>query len=137
VADLERFRRLSAFLAALGRKPMAWGEDDCCLMLANWAMALGRPDPAAHLRGRYTTERGCARVLRREGGVLAVVADCASRAGLREVSAPQIGDVGVVEADTARGVRATGGICLGRRWATRGDGIVVAERRVLRAWSVN
>ena len=136
MADLDRQRALSAFLASTARTPFAWGQDDCCLFLANWAIALGYPDPAAHLRGRYATEIGCARVLTREGGISAVVADCARRAGLVVTDAPRLGDVGVVEAPTANGVRAAGAICLGQRWATRGDGIVVGARRVLQAWAL-
>lgn len=113
---------------------MVWGEDDCCLMLANWAVRLGHPDPAAHLRGRYRTELGCVRVLARAGGVLAVVGDCARRIGLEPTERPRRGDVGVVMAETAHGVRAAGGLCLGRRWATRSDGLVVAEWPVVAAW---
>lgn len=132
-----RAARLGAFLEAAARTPFAWGEDDCCLFLANWARALGYPDPAAHLRGRYRTERGCRRVLARAGGVAAVVADCAGRAGLVATTTPQAGDVGVVEADTANGVRALGGLCLGRRWAMRAEaGLVVASPRVLAAWAL-
>lgn len=128
---------LASFLSESVHTPFAWGRRDCCLWLADWLVALGRPDPAAHLRGRYSTERGCRRVLGREGGVLAVVGRCAQAAGLEPVTLAISGDVGVVEVETAHGVRQAGAICLGRRWATLGEhGVVVAERTPLAAWRV-
>jgi hypothetical protein len=128
---------LDGFLVAAARTPFAWGTHDCCLWLADWLVALGRPDPAAHLRDRYRTELGCARVLTREGGVLGVVAACAVNAGLARTACAVAGDVGVVQVETARGLRPAGGIFLGRRWASLGEaGLVVAERVPLAAWRV-
>lgn len=127
---------LAGFLDRAARTPFAYGADDCCLWLADWLVALGRPDPAAHLRGRYRTALGCARVLKREGGVLAVVGACAEAAGLVRTHAPRLGDVGVVTELTARGEQRVGGICLGPRWAMRGEGLVVATASPIAAWSV-
>lgn len=127
---------LQAFLDRATRTPFAYGEDDCCLWLADWLVWLGWPDPAADLRGRYRTALGCARVLRREGGVLAVVGRCAAVAGLARTDAPVAGDVGVVRAQTDRGETLVGALCVGRRWAMRGEGLVVALAPPIAAWSV-
>lgn len=133
---LMRPAALDAFLDRATRTPFAYGTDDCCLWLADWLVALGQPDPAAHLRGRYRTALGCARVLRREGGVAAVVQACAETAGLARTYAPLAGDVGVVLAATDRGEHLVGALCVGRRWAMRGEGLVVAVAPMICAWSV-
>jgi len=128
---------LQSFLRQVERSRFQWGSDDCCLMLANWAVFLGYEDPAAELRGRYRTALGCARVLSREGGVLAVVSGCAGRIGLSATAKPQAGDVGVIEAATEQGGRAVGAICTGPRWVTRGElGVVVLKATPLAAWRV-
>ena len=44
---------LDEFLAAHALLPWGWGTVDCSLVLADWAVACGRADPAAHLRGNY------------------------------------------------------------------------------------
>lgn len=129
--------RLSAFLYLAGRTPFAWGRFDCSLWLADWLVACGRPDPAAHLRGRYRTATGCARLLSRRGGLRAVIGDCAAQAGLAPTDGPQAGDVGVVDAITANGVRQVGGLCTGARWAVLAPrGLIVAPAQPLVAWRV-
>lgn len=128
---------LADFLAQAGRTPFAWGESDCCLWLADWLVALGRPDPAADLRGRYSTPLGCARLLNKRGGVLGVVASCAAQAGLALTDTPIAGDVGVVEVVTHAGRTPAGAICTGRRWAVRsGLGLIVAEMTPRAAWRI-
>lgn len=48
-------------------EPFAWGRHDCLLWCANCAKAITGQDPAAHLRGRYKTAAGAARVMKTEG----------------------------------------------------------------------
>lgn len=59
--------RLAAYLATARRRPFAWGAHDCALFSAGAVEALTGTDLAAPYRGRYTTARGAARVLRRAG----------------------------------------------------------------------
>jgi hypothetical protein len=128
---------LASFLARAGRTPFAYGVHDCCLWLADWLVACGYPDPAAELRGRYSTERGCARLLRRQGGLDAVVGACAKRADLVLAQQPCAGDVGLVLAITPRGPVAVGGLCTGPRWAMLSvGGLIVAPMTALATWSV-
>jgi hypothetical protein len=89
--------RLTAWLSTIARKPFAHGEHDCALFVAGAIEAMTGEDPAARLRGRYTTARGGMRVLRREGfeDHVAVVA------ALLEDTPPamaQVGDIAVVDA---------------------------------------
>ncbi|RZJ19129.1 MAG: hypothetical protein EON91_02730 [Brevundimonas sp.] len=125
---------LSAFLEEMACRPFVDGERDCALTVADWVMtATGCPDPAAHLRGRYRTALGRERLLRKLGGLEAVMADCAAKASLAEVTNPVRGDVGLIEA----GRRGFAAICLGGRWAVKGLGVeVLTPDRVIRAWGI-
>lgn len=131
---------LPAFLADAGERGFAWGRNDCCLILADWVMAArGVPDPAAHLRGRYSTARGCARLQRRLGGVFELVASCARGAGLERTDTPGAGDIGLTWQQATPGGRwaLTGSICTGRRWACLAiGGLVSAPAEVFAAWRV-
>lgn len=129
---------LSAFLGAAARKPFIYGAFDCCLWLADWVrQARGGADPAKGLRGRYRTEAGCKAILAREGGVEAVVARCADRAGLLETSEPLSGDIGVAAVWTKGGADVAGAICAGSRWAVLArNGLIFAPLIVHRAWRV-
>lgn len=59
--------RLVAYLASSATTPFAPGVHDCALFAAGAVAAMTGIDPAAAYRGRYTTERGGWRVLRRDG----------------------------------------------------------------------
>lgn len=128
---------LADFLAQSARVPFRYGRSDCCLWVADWLIAQGRPDPAEGFRGRYRTKLGCARLLRKHGGVLVILTGCAERAGLSPTGAPAAGDVGVVEVMTPDGPGLSGAIYTGRRWATRAvHGLLVSEAVAVAAWRI-
>lgn len=140
--------RLDDFLEQMAARPFIDGTFDCALTLADWAMAAtGCPDPAAHLRGRYSTSLGRERLLRRLGGLEAVIADCAARAGLVGTDTPRRGDIGLVRA----GGLALSGICVAPPVSSRicstggaadwviksNDGLTgLRPSAVIRAWRV-
>lgn len=115
----------------------AWGRSDCAIVLADYVQDLRGVDGAAHLRGRYRTRAGCNRVsgfIRR--GLVAVVGECAAKAGLPASEAPQRGDIGVLQVTAAA---FAGAICLGGdRWALKSpEGLMTVTRpKVVAAWSV-
>lgn len=125
---------LGEFLERMAATPFVDGVSDCALTLADWVMtATGCPDPAAHLRGRYRTALGRERLLRRNGGLVAVVADCAVRAGLTPTTRPEPGDVGVIRI----GGVTVAAICAGRLWAVKSSaGLSALRGDTLKAWSV-
>lgn len=125
---------LEQFLDEMAATPFVDGESDCALTVADWVMAAkGCSDPAAHLRGRYASASGRERLLRGMGGLKQVMATCAERAGLEPTRKPQRGDVGLV----IMGKRPVAAICLGERWAAKGEGVVVEKpRRIIKAWRV-
>jgi len=88
---------LRPFLVDLARKPFVWGRCDCCLILADWWMAVHGVDPAADLRGAYGSEEECHALLAREGGVLRLVGRLAGSVGAVPTTEPVPGDFGVVK----------------------------------------
>jgi hypothetical protein len=141
----EAGRNLTAFLREWARRPFAWGVCDCCLFLADWIVYCGGDDPAADLRGTYSTERGMRRLLKARGGIEQVVAGCAARAHLTPTSAPQRGDVGLVKVAIklwrGRAVLVpVGAIALDHKlWAIkpRERGLIIQPFPLLRAWGSN
>jgi hypothetical protein len=58
---------MKAFIQTHKNKPFVWGENDCCLFAANAVLALTGNDLAAEFRGKYSTELGAARALKKHG----------------------------------------------------------------------
>lgn len=106
---------LDAFLERMAATPFVDGQADCVLTVADWVVFNGYPDPAAPYRGRYHTALGRERLLKRDGGLHAVMEGGAIRAGLRPAPTPVRGDVGTLR----HGGQVLAGICLGSRWAVK------------------
>lgn len=125
---------LDEFLETMAATPFVDGQADCALTIADWVMAAtGCPDPAHDLRGQYSTALGRERLLKRRGGLKAVMQVCADRAGLTSTRRPKRGDIGIVAMSGQR----LAAICLGKTWAAKGQGLVVAvPTSVIQAWSV-
>lgn len=66
--------RLGQLLASRLQQPFAWGRSDCWLLAADAAHALTGRDPAADLRGHYSSAWQAIRTLQREGGTRRLVA---------------------------------------------------------------
>ena len=49
---------LIAFLSERRGRPFAWGSNDCCLFAADWIRTATGYDPAAKVRGTYSTFLG-------------------------------------------------------------------------------
>ena len=94
--------RFAALVARAHRTPFAWGGQDCCLWAADSALALTGQDPAADLRGTYTTAAGAWHALRSVGGLRGA----ASRGGVL-LPGPAYaidGDVAIVQGAARRGL---------------------------------
>lgn len=125
---------LEDFLTTYAAKKWAWGAADCSLILADWMVANGRPDPAAHLRGAYHNPLACARLVRRAGGLVELVDSLAEAAGLTRPAHPVPGAVGVVG---GRAWRRWGAIYDGRWWCVRIEpGLVRMAAQPLTMWSL-
>lgn len=61
--------RLSEFLMTRGETPFEYGANDCCLFVADAVLAMTGVDfAAADFRGRYKTEAGAYKALKKFGG---------------------------------------------------------------------
>jgi hypothetical protein len=128
-----RSERLTAYLAAGAALPFVWGERDCCLWVSDWIKAERGLDPGGELRGAYADQRACARIVKRAGGLSALVSNAMAKAGLPETDAPGLGDVGTITA----GGETMMAVCLGERWALKAkDGLAVIPATHLVAWSI-
>lgn len=90
----------ASFARAYGEKPWEPGKVDCCLCLAAWAIWLGHPDPAQHLRGTYADEAGFRDIISKAGSVAAVVERCAASINAKRLQRPLCGSIGVIGSAT-------------------------------------
>lgn len=134
------------YLRTAARRPFAWGEFDCCLFFADWIALRRGVDPAAELRGRYSTEREMRRLVKAAGGIERLVDECVTRAGCRQTANPVVGDIGLVRVAIklwrGRAVLVPCGAILvgGGRWAIKTaqhGALPIARFPVIRAWGVH
>lgn len=114
---VERMARFERFTDQ-NTVPFVWGQSDCALLIADWVVANGYPDPAAHLRGTYDTEEACAALLAAAGGLSAVVAACAAAADLKPILEPAFGCVAVIGSERNQ-ARQWAAIWQGHHWMVR------------------
>lgn len=123
---------LAAEIERARNRPFQWGTHDCALMAADIVLAMTGVDYAAEFRGRYRSALGAARLLKRGGGLWAVL-DRQLGASVPAAMA-QRGDV--VLARFAAGD--TAGVCVGGQSAFPGlQGVVFRPTiECLAAWRV-
>jgi hypothetical protein len=119
--------------------PFRYGRHDCSLRLADWWQFVhGGADPAASLRGGYTSRHGAALAIGRAGTLVRLVAQFAEGVGARPAEALDVGTFGVA---TLAGSAPVGFLAT-RSFLTfrlEGKGIVFVppgEARVLSMWDV-
>lgn len=124
---------LPAFLAEGGRVPFVWGERDCCLWACDWVRSARGIDPAAPLRGSYSTRAGAYRHILAAGGLRTLAITLAAQAGLSETSDPLPGDIGLVRT----GQQEVLAVKTRVGWAAKApQGIVTGPFDMVVAWSV-
>jgi hypothetical protein len=123
--------RLERLMSERRAMPFAWGSNDCCMWAADAVQAVTGRDPAADLRGTYTTQEAALEVIEQAGGLRALAA---ARLGLEvPVVAAQTGDVGLLEQPTGDQALC---VCMGGHWqAVAPHGLwAVPTSWVLCAW---
>lgn len=128
---------LDAFFAEHALKPWYPGVvTDCCLVLADWAVACGHADPAAHLRSVYDSEEGFRAIIEAAGSMTVLVASCAATIGARRLQQPTRGAIGVI-GSPSNIHRQFGAIHDGAGWRVRFDqGFTPMVARPLAMWSL-
>lgn len=126
---------LSQYLQWAAAQPLAYGEFDCMMYLANWAREVRGVDLAARWRGKYRTEREASRLMAHYGGMEALV-DFAVAGILAATDAPRIGDIAIVRPHGPAGEM--GAIRTGTGWAAlkHHGGIWTGAHRLAAAWSI-
>ena len=111
---------LDIFRAAHEARPHGWGDIDCCMALADWAIWLGHEDPACDLRGTYDSEEGCKAIVAAMGGLLPLVGRCCHRIGWERTERVETGVIGVIGSPTVIS-RQWGAIRDGSEWLVRAE----------------
>ena len=133
---------LTEYLESATRSAWSWGEQDCTLWVADFVLLVTGLDPGISFRGKYKTRLGCERLLKRRGGLVALVSDAMAAADIAGTNDPGRGDVGIIPATIRRRradmIEATAAICLGQgRWAVFSPrGLLVAPTQHTAAWSI-
>jgi hypothetical protein len=130
-------RALTDFAEERRKLPFVWGQNDCCLFAANWVAKLTGVDPAASLRGKYTTAAGAARIIKRRGGMQAMVGKICAGHGWPMVN-PKLarrGDVVLIEQATGPALA----VCMGEHAAAAGpNGVsMVPTLSALAGWRID
>lgn len=123
--------QLAHTIKAATERPFSWGEFDCCLFAANCAVAVCGIDPAEQYRGRYTTETGAKRLLKKIHGSLDGAWDaCFQRINPAFI---QRGDVAMYDGENGRGVAV---FWAGEFWSVTEDGAGRIACEPLVVWRV-
>lgn len=132
---------LADFVDQARVRPFLWGEFDCCSMPCEAALNIVGVDPWSKFRGRYKTERGAARVIRRAGGFVRLIEKIMSGYLEVPVSFARRGDILlVIDAEIVEpGFDAMLALCLGHQMAfvSRDRGFrLLPFNRAARAWRI-
>ncbi|MGM4911429.1 DUF6950 family protein [Rhizobium sp. 768_B6_N1_8] len=128
--------RLTAFIADNNAKPWSPGSVDCCMVLADWAIWLGHPDPARHLRGTYGDEVGFRRIITDASGAVPIVERCVDHIRGARIAKPALGSIGVIGSHHNID-RQWGAIFDGQRWLVRfANGFAPMVARPLAIWKI-
>jgi len=127
-------QRLALYLQGREKSPFAWGANDCCTFAADAVIAMTGKDAMRALRGRYTSERGAARLIKQAGGLEPLVSRYLGEP-LARIAMAGRGDV-VLMPNPERGPCLA--ICVGTDAAAAGvEGTILFPMSVaLAAWKV-
>lgn len=124
---------LALYLQSLATAPMVWGQNDCCMMAADWILGQKKVDVAAGFRGTYATEAEAEVLIERAGGLVPFASNLMAAQGFEPTDAPRLGDVGVI---TVTG-KETVAIKVQAGWAFKSDrGVSVLRLDPVAAWAV-
>ena len=135
---------LSEFLGELAKRKFDWAQSNCFLICADWVLLVTGRDPASPWRGRYKTKHEAFRLIREQGGPVALATKAMERVKFILTEVPSAGDVALVWTPVGKRnnkimERPTGAICVGpNHYAvlTVDLGLVIAPLRLIKAWRV-
>lgn len=78
--------------------PTPFPGEDCTTFAGSWVQQVSGSDPAADLRGTYSTAEEASAIVSRAGGIVALGDARLGSVGWRRAGEPQDGDIGTVAA---------------------------------------
>jgi hypothetical protein len=60
---------LADFIESRRAAPFEWGKNDCCLFCADAVLAMTGEDPATAYRGKYSTDLGARKLIKKGAGM--------------------------------------------------------------------
>lgn len=124
---------LESYLRTVVSEPFIWGQTDCCVFLAEWILWKHAVDLASGFLSLYSSQRGAQRLIKQEGGLLAILDKSLLPAGFPRTKAPMEGDAGLVETqlgETAAIRTQTGWVCKSP------GGLIAAAFPVIASWKL-
>ncbi len=128
---------LTDFLAREAGERFVWGERDCLLFLADWVAYRHGVDPAAHMRGTYSTAAEADALADSVGGYGPMIEDCLRAVGLgwMHPAVAQAGDVGLIQPRPTAPL--AGAVNIGGPWAARGpSGLSIVASESKGVWRI-
>ncbi|MDH0749535.1 hypothetical protein N5D61_24730 [Pseudomonas sp. GD03842] len=123
--------RLNEVIKAALERPFSWGDFDCCLFAADCAVAVCGVDPASAYRGKYKTEAGAKRLIKKNHGSLEAAWDaCFSRV---QPAFIQRGDIALYESPNGRGIAV---FWANEYWSTTDNGVARVDCKPIAVWRV-
>jgi hypothetical protein len=111
---------LAAYIERKRSEPFAWGGNDCCMFGADWIREATDVDPAAVLRGTYSTALGGMRLINEHGGMVGIMQRFIQPFGFQEISAGSASRGDIIVRDCGLGDAA--GIVIGSNATFVGKG---------------
>lgn len=122
---------IGAYVSETAWQPAQPGRDDCALWCADLVYQATGYDPAADLRGAYSTWFECRQIVMRAGGLLNLIAPRMDHAALIALASDGVA-VARVDDVAVCGIVQAGRLIVRRR----GGGVVIKDRpEILRGWS--
>ena len=87
--------RLDAWYKSKAGKPLVYGENDCCLFVADAVLAMTGIDPAKAIRGTYNSEQGAAKIIARHGGLKGLIDSLGFES--KTIAFATVGDIGLAK----------------------------------------
>lgn len=123
---------LAKYLKANSNTAFEWGVYDCCLFVADCCEIVCGVDPAESYRGKYKTELGAKRLIKKNHGTLEDAFD--SYFKRRELSHVQRGDICTFTNDEGK---AAAVYFAGDWWSTTDTGVQRVHCDPIIAWEVS
>lgn len=123
--------KLAEYLKENAGTPFDWGVYDCCLFVADCCVVVCGVDPAEKYRGRYKTELGAKRLIKKNHGTLEDAFDsCFKR---REPTHVQRGDICTFMNEEGK---AAAVYFAGDWWSTTENGVMRVDCDPIVVWEV-